>query len=69
VYDTVAGTYTFGYDNMNRLSSATVDYSFGSAGQLTVQYGYDAASNRTKMTVPGMPTVPVWGPEPVPVPI
>jgi YD repeat-containing protein len=35
-----------------RLSSATVDYSFDSAGQLTVQYGYDAASNRNKMTDP-----------------
>jgi RHS repeat-associated protein len=52
VQDTVTGTYTFGYDNMNRLSSAGVDYSFDSAGTLTVQYGYDKASNRTSMTDP-----------------
>ena len=50
--DTVTGTYTFGYDNINRLTSATVDYSFDSAGALTVQYGYDKASNRTSMTDP-----------------
>jgi len=46
------GTYTFAYDNMNRLKSATTDYTFDSAGNLTVQYGYDAASNRTSMTDP-----------------
>jgi len=52
VDDSVTGTYTFGYDNMNRLSSATVDYSFDSAGALTVQYGYDKSSNRTSMIDP-----------------
>jgi len=52
VQDSVTGTYTFGYDNMNRLSSAGVNYSFDSAGTLTVQYGYDKASNRTSMTDP-----------------
>jgi RHS repeat-associated protein len=46
------GTYTFSYDNMNRLTQATTDYSFDSAGALTVKYGYDAASNRTSMTDP-----------------
>src|ERR1700752_2326947 len=45
VDDTVTGTYRFSYDYMNRLGSATVNYSFSSAGDLTVQYGYDAASN------------------------
>ncbi len=52
VDDTLTGTYTFGYDNMNRLTSAGVDYSFDSAGTLTAQYGYDKASNRTSMTDP-----------------
>ncbi len=52
VQDTATGTYNFGYDNMNRLTSATVDYSFNSAGALTVQYGYDKASNRTSMIDP-----------------
>ncbi len=46
------GTYSFTYDNMNRLTQATTDYSFDSHGAYTVQYGYDAASNRTSMTAP-----------------
>ncbi len=46
------GTYAFTYDNMNRLTVAGTDYAFDSAGNLTVQYGYDAASNRTSMTDP-----------------
>jgi YD repeat-containing protein len=46
------GTYAFTYDNMNRLTQAGADYSFDSAGNLTVNYGYDAASNRTSMTDP-----------------
>ncbi len=46
------GTYNFGYDNMSRLTGATTNYSFTSLGNLTVQYGYDAASNRTSMTDP-----------------
>jgi YD repeat-containing protein len=37
---------------MNRLTQATTDYSFDSAGALTVKYGYDAASNRNSMTDP-----------------
>jgi len=52
VQDTATGTYTFGYDNMNRLTSAGANYSFTSVGTLTVQYGYDLASNRTSMTDP-----------------
>jgi len=52
VDDTVTGTYTLGYDNMNRLTSGGINYSFNSAGTLTVQYGYDKASNRTSMTDP-----------------
>jgi RHS repeat-associated protein len=47
-----SGTYTFGYDNMNRLTSTGVNYTFDSAGNYTVQYGYDAASNRTSMKDP-----------------
>ena len=46
------GTYTFTYDNMNRLTQATTDYTFDTAGALSVGYGYDAASNRTSMTDP-----------------
>jgi YD repeat-containing protein len=37
---------------MNRLTSTTTSYNFTSAGPWTVQYGYDAASNRTSMTDP-----------------
>ncbi len=47
-----SGTYSFGYDNMNRLTAAATNYAFDSAGTFTVQYGYDAASNRTSMTDP-----------------
>jgi RHS repeat-associated protein len=43
------GTYSFGYDNMARMTSATTDYTFDSTGPLTVQYSYDAASNLTMM--------------------
>jgi YD repeat-containing protein len=51
------GTYTFGYDNMDRLTSATTNYTFDSAGAYTVSYGYDAASNRKLMTDPqSLPT-------------
>ena len=46
------GTYTFGFDNMGRLTSATTNYKFTTFGNKTVQYGYDAASNRTAMTDP-----------------
>ena len=51
-YNSDTGTYTFSYDNMNRLTSATTNYQFTSIGAQTVQYGYDAASNRTSMTDP-----------------
>ena len=44
--------YDFAYDNMNRLTSTTTNYEFTSIGALTVQYGYDAASNRVSMTDP-----------------
>ena len=37
---------------MGRLTQTSTDYSFDSAGAYTVQYGYDAASNRTSMTDP-----------------
>jgi YD repeat-containing protein len=50
VSDDNSGTYSFGYDNMNRLTSAGTNYSFLSIGNKTVSYGYDAASNRTSMT-------------------
>ena len=46
------GTYSFAYDNMNRMTSTTTTYNFTTAGPWTVQYGYDAASNRTSMTDP-----------------
>ena len=46
------GTYSFTYDNMNRLIQTTTNYAFDSAGNLNVQYGYDAASNRVTMTDP-----------------
>jgi len=46
------GTYAFTYDNMGRLTVAGSDYSFDTAGNYTVQYGYDAASNRTSMKDP-----------------
>lgn len=36
----------------HRLTQATTDYAFDSAGALSVKYGYDAASNRTSMTDP-----------------
>ena len=44
--------YDFAFDNMNRLTSTTTNYEFTSIGALTVQYGYDAASNRMSMTDP-----------------
>ena len=46
------GVYTFGYDNMNRLTSTGTHYWFGTAGNYLIQYGYDAASNRTSMKDP-----------------
>src|SRR5262249_29869228 len=46
------GTYSFASDNMGRLTSATTSYSFTTFGNETVQYVYDAASNRTRMIDP-----------------
>jgi RHS repeat-associated protein len=46
------GNWTFGYDHMGRLTSSTVNYTFDNYGAYTIQYGYDAASNRTSMTDP-----------------
>jgi RHS repeat-associated protein len=37
---------------MDRLTAATTSYSFLTTGPFTVQYGYDAASNRKTMTDP-----------------
>jgi hypothetical protein len=44
----VTGTYRFGYDNMNRLTSTTVSYAFLPARTFTVGYTYDAASLRSR---------------------
>jgi YD repeat-containing protein len=46
------GTCSFAYDNMGRLTSGTTNYSFTTFGNETVQYVYDAASNRTRMIDP-----------------
>jgi RHS repeat-associated protein len=46
------GTYSFTYDNMGRLTSTTTAYTFLTARNFTVQYTYDAASNRKTMTDP-----------------
>ncbi len=48
--DSVSGTITFGYDNLDRLTSQTTP-------QGTVSYTYDAAGRRSSMTVAGQPTV------------
>ena len=42
---------------MDRPTQTGSNYAFDSAGNLTVGYGYDAASNRTSMTDPqNLPT-------------
>lgn len=46
------GTYGFAYDNMNRLTQTTTAYTFLTARNFTVQYTYDAGSNRKTMTDP-----------------
>jgi RHS repeat-associated protein len=46
------GTYGFTYDNIGRLTETTTNYTFLTARGFTVQYGYDAASNRTTLTDP-----------------
>jgi YD repeat-containing protein len=46
------GTYSFTFDNMGRLTSATSSYSFLVGHNFTSSYSYDAASNRTGYTAP-----------------
>ena len=46
------GTYSFSYDNMDRLKTASTQYTFLAGQTFTLQYGYDAASNRTSMIDP-----------------
>jgi len=48
--DSISGTNTFGYDNLDRLTSET-------SPQGTVTYTYDAANRRRTMTVAGQPQV------------
>lgn len=47
-----SGTYGFTYDNVGRLTSTTVQYSFLPGQTFTNSYTYDAASNRTGFTAP-----------------
>lgn len=47
-----AGTYTFIYDNMNRLTNASTVYASLPAKTFTVTQAYDAGSNRTSLTDP-----------------
>lgn len=51
-----SGTYGFTYDNMNRLTGTTAQYSFLSGTTFTNAYSYDAASNRTGYTAPDAST-------------
>jgi RHS repeat-associated protein len=44
------GTYSFTYDNMDRLLERSTEYSSLSSKAFSVGYTYDAASNRTAMT-------------------
>lgn len=50
VVDSVAGTFSRGYDNFNRLISET-------SPQGTINYAYDAAGRRTSMTTGGQSAV------------
>ncbi len=47
-----SGTYGFSYDNMDRLTGTTAQYSFLTGTTFTNAYTYDAASNRTGYTAP-----------------
>ncbi len=47
-----SGTYTFAYDDMDRLKTATVSYTFLPVRTFTVNYTYDKAGNRKTMTDP-----------------
>jgi RHS repeat-associated protein len=51
-----SGTYGFSYDNMDRLTGTTAQYSFLSGTTFTNAYTYDAASNRTGYTAPDSST-------------
>jgi RHS repeat-associated protein len=46
------GSYGFAYDNMGRLIGTSTQYSFLPGLNFQNSYGYDAASNRTSLTVP-----------------
>jgi RHS repeat-associated protein len=46
------GTYALTYDNLGRLTQTDSTYSFLPSKTWTLQYGYDAASNRSSMTDP-----------------
>jgi YD repeat-containing protein len=46
------GTYAFSYDNLGRLTGTTTNYSFLASRTLTVNYTYDAGSNRLTMSGP-----------------
>jgi RHS repeat-associated protein len=59
-YNSNNGFYYFSYDNINRLISTTTNYAYTSLSPFTVQYGYDAASNRVSMTDP-QGTVTTYG--------
>jgi RHS repeat-associated protein len=50
VADSVSGNHTFGYDDLDRLTSAT-------SPRGTVGYTYDAAGRRATMSVPGQPLI------------
>jgi len=50
------GTYGLVFDNMGRLKQTTTSYSSGPTGPYSLAYGYDAASNRTSLTLPDSST-------------
>jgi len=50
------GTYGFSYDHLGRLVGTTTQYSFVPASTFTNSYSYDAASNRTSLTLPDAST-------------
>jgi RHS repeat-associated protein len=48
------GAYSMAYDNMGRLIGTTTQYSFLTGHTFTNSYAYDAASNRTSLTLPDL---------------
>jgi RHS repeat-associated protein len=48
------GSYGFAYDNIGRLIGTTTQYSFLPGLSFSNSYGYDANSNRTSFTGPGL---------------